>query len=87
MECLKCLDAILSATICFYCIAPFLKNITKVYSDNYQKLLDLKKVDEHKYRLTLPDGNYNYYTYRDGVCCKVDVERTFFTLQFVLRDK
>ena len=61
-----------------YCAIP--ENITKVYSDNYQKLLDLKKVDEHKYRLTLPDGNYNYYTYRDGVCCKVDVERTFFTL-------
>ena len=63
------------------------ETINKVYSDNFQKLLDIKKVEENKFRLTLPDGNYNYYTYKDGVCSKVDVERTFFTLQFVLREK
>ncbi|MGH2565919.1 MAG: DUF6134 family protein, partial [Ginsengibacter sp.] len=39
------------------------ENITKVYSDNYQTLLELKKVAENKYRLTLPGGDYNYYTY------------------------
>ena len=61
--------------------------INKVYFDNFQKHLDIKKVEANKYRLILPDGNYNYYTYRNGVCSKVDVERTFFTLQFVLREK
>lgn len=59
---------------------------TKVYSDNFQKLLDIKKVEENKYRLSLPDVNYNYYTYKNGVCNKVDVERTFFSVQFVLKD-
>ena len=68
-----------------YCAVP--ENITKVYSDNYQKLLDLKKTGEHTYRLTLPDGNYNYYTYSGGVCSKVVIERPLFTLQFVLRDR
>jgi hypothetical protein len=63
------------------------QNINKVYSDNFQKLLDIKKVEENKYRLTLPDGNYNYYSYKNGVCSKVDIERTFFTVQFVLRTK
>ena len=63
------------------------ETINKVYSDNFQKLLDIKKVEENKYRLTLPDGNYNYYTYKNGVCSKVDVERTFFSLQFILREK
>jgi hypothetical protein len=63
------------------------ESIYKVYSDNFQKLLDIKKVGENKYRLTLPDGNYNYYTYRNGVCNRVDIERTFFNVHFVLREK
>ncbi len=60
--------------------------VTKVYSANYQKLLDLKKISENKYRLTLPDGSYNYYNYNNGICSKVEVERNLFTLQFVLRN-
>lgn len=60
------------------------EKIDKVYSDNHQKLLDIKKVEHNKYRLTLPNGNFNYYTYENGVCTKVEVERTLFTLQFVL---
>ncbi|MDQ6755798.1 MAG: hypothetical protein M3004_02575 [Bacteroidota bacterium] len=62
------------------------QNINKVYSDNFQKLLDIKKVEENKYKLSLPDGNFNYYTYKNGVCNKVIIERTFFTIQFVLRE-
>ena len=61
--------------------------INKVYSDNFQKHLDIKKVEGNRFRLTLPDGNYNYYTYKNGICSKVEVERTFFTLQFILREK
>lgn len=63
------------------------EKINKVYSDNYQKLLDIQKVESNKYKLSLPDGNYNYYTYNDNVCTKVDIERTFFAIQFVLRNK
>lgn len=63
------------------------ETINKVYSDNFQKLLDIKKVEANKYRLMLPDGNYNYYTYKNGVCSKVDIERTFYSVQFVLREK
>ena len=62
------------------------ETINKVYSDNFQKHLDIKKIEANKFRLTLPDGNYNYYTYKNGICTKVDVERTFFTLQFLLRE-
>jgi hypothetical protein len=61
------------------------ENINKVYSGNYQKLLEIKKVKANQYRLSLPDGNYNYYTYTDGVCSRVDIERTYFKLQFILR--
>jgi hypothetical protein len=73
------------STLLLYIKPP--ENIYKVYSQKFQKLLDIKKVTENKFRLTLPDGNHNYYTYKNGVCSKVDIEQTFFTVQFVLREK
>ncbi len=72
-------------TLLLYTNIP--ETINKVYSDNFQKLLDIKKVEENRYRLTLPDGNHNYYTYKNGICSKVDIERTFFTVQFALREE
>ena len=50
-------------------------------------IMALGKVEENKYRLSLPDGNYNYYIYKNGLCTRVDIERTFFTVQFLLRKK
>ena len=61
------------------------ENINQVYSDNFQKLLDIKKVADNKYRLALPDGNYNYYSYKNGVCTEVKIERTLVTVKFVLK--
>jgi hypothetical protein len=60
--------------------------VDKVYSDNYQKHLDIKKIDQNRYRLSLPDGNYNYYTYENGICTRVDIERTLFTIHFQLAE-
>lgn len=59
--------------------------VSKVYSANFQKHLDIKKIEENKYRLTLPGGKYNYYTYENGVCTRVEIVRSLFTLLFVLR--
>lgn len=63
------------------------KTVTKVYSANFQKMLDIKKIEENKYRLTLPDGKYNYYSYKNGICSKVEIVRSLFSLQFVLKEK
>jgi len=68
-----------------YTIMP--EKINKVYSANFQTMLDIKKVEENKYRLTMPDGKYNYYTYKNGVCTKVEIIRSLVSLQFVLREK
>lgn len=62
------------------------ESISKVYSANFQKHLDIKKVEHNRYRLTLPDGKFNYYTYKNGICTKVEIVRKLFTLQFVLRE-
>jgi hypothetical protein len=72
-------------TLLLYINMP--QSISKVYSDNFQKYLEIKKVGDNKYRLTLPDGNYNYYTYKDGICSKVEIEHTFFKVQFILKDE
>lgn len=57
----------------------------EVYSTHYQRFLDFVKITETKYRLDLPDGNYNYYFYKNGICTRVDVPRSFFTIHFILK--
>ncbi len=59
-------------------------NTTSVYSDNYQRFLPIKKMKPHTYRMLLPDGNYNYYTYTNGVCSRVDVHSTMYTMEMHL---
>lgn len=71
-------------TLLLYTNVP--KNVNKVYSGNFQKLLDIKKIAENKYRLLLPDGKFNDYTYNNnGICTKVEIVRSLGTVQFVLR--
>lgn len=63
------------------------EGLTEVYSANYQKMLPIKKIENNKYRLTMPDGKFNYYTYKNGICTNVEIVRSLFTLHFVLREK
>ena len=59
-------------------------NIQKVYSDNFESFLDIKKTGDHIYKITLPDNNYNYYLYKDGILNQVDVHHTLYSAKFVL---
>ena len=59
--------------------------VNKIFSGNYQQMLDLKKIDANKYKLIIPDGKYNIYTYTNGVCSKVEIVRSLVSLQFVLK--
>lgn len=58
---------------------------TQVYSNNYEQFLPVERVSSNKYRIQLPNGDYNYYTYSNGQCTQVDIKRTLFTLHFKLR--
>lgn len=58
-------------------------NIGKVYSDNFEKFLSILKVDAHKYRVDLPDDNYNVYSYVDGVLNLIVVHHTFYTVSLI----
>lgn len=59
-------------------------NITEVYSDAFQQFLNIEALGDHQYKLVLPDGNYNVYYYQNGICTKVDVHNTFYTVQMQL---
>ncbi|HUS02574.1 MAG TPA: DUF6134 family protein [Chitinophagaceae bacterium] len=78
------LDPIRYNMLLLYTTKP--EAISKVYSANFQKHLDIKKMEDNKYRLTMPDGKFNYYTYKNGICTKVEIVRSLFTLHFVLRE-
>jgi hypothetical protein len=61
-------------------------NITRVYSDNFQQFLFIQKSGDHRYKITLPDGNYNYYYFRNGICNKVEVHQSLYSVIIKLKE-
>jgi len=59
------------------------ENIGKVYSDNFETLLVIQKIDTHKYKITLPDGSYNYYHYKGGLLNLVEVHHNLYSANIV----
>ena len=68
--------------ICLFAIEPAV--ISKVYSDKFQRLLDIQKVKDHHYRIRFPDGNYNEYFYKEGHCTRVEVHHSLYRSSFEL---
>jgi hypothetical protein len=60
------------------------ENISKVYSDNFQTFLAIEKAASHKYKITLPDGNHNYYYYKNGILTLVEVHHSFYSANIIL---
>jgi hypothetical protein len=59
--------------------------VRQVYSGNFQQFVDVKPVGDHTYRIDLPDGNYNFYTYKNGVCSRVEVHNSMYTIRMELK--
>lgn len=55
-----------------------------VYSDNHQCFLKVKLTAPHQYRINMPEGGYNEYQYKNGVCTQVEVHHTLYRLTFSL---
>jgi hypothetical protein len=70
--------------ILLYCNEPV--NVQIVYSDNFQQFLHIQKLSEHKYKIDLPDGNYNYYSFLNGICHKVEIHHSFYTIEITLKE-
>jgi len=57
--------------------------IEKIYSEQHLTYCPLEKYDSHKYKLLLPNGDFNTYTYEDSQLVEVVVDRTWFDLKFI----
>ena len=68
--------------LCLYSKEPV--NITAVYSDNSETFLTIQKMEAHKYKITLPEGNYNYYRYKDGVLQEIEIHHSFYSANILL---
>lgn len=56
----------------------------RVFSQQFGQFLTFEKVGEHKYLMPSPDGD-NYYTYLNGICVDVRVQRDFANFNFVMQ--
>jgi hypothetical protein len=60
------------------------EDISRVYSDNFESFVSIQKTGLHTYKLTLPDGNYNNYYYKNGVLVLVEIHHSFYSANIVL---
>ncbi|MEO8149265.1 MAG: DUF6134 family protein [Bacteroidia bacterium] len=57
---------------------------TTVYSENHQLQLTVTNMGLHKYMLQFPNGNINYYTYKNGIATQMEAHTAWKTVVFVL---
>jgi hypothetical protein len=60
------------------------ESISKVYSDNFETFLAIQQPEPHKYKVTLPDGNYNYYYYKNGILSQIEVHHSMYSANIIL---
>jgi hypothetical protein len=70
--------------VCLYSNEPLERK--EIYSDKFQLFLPIKKLKEHHYRISFPDGNYNEYLYENGLCKKIKVENKLFSVVMELKN-
>lgn len=58
-----------------------------IYSDTYQKWLQIIPIGLHSYKIMLPDGNYTHYHFQNGICTRIDIYQTLFNLSLNLKNR
>jgi hypothetical protein len=76
-------DKIFYTTACLMHREPI--NMTKIFSENFQRFIDVTETEPHHYTLHLPDGNKNFYIYENGICIRAQINTTFTTAYFNLK--
>ncbi|MEN9909338.1 MAG: hypothetical protein RLZZ540_2487 [Bacteroidota bacterium] len=61
------------------------KNAEEVYCDNQQRFIKLSKADDGGYRMKFPNGNYNCYYYKEGICVKVKMQHKFYIAEIIIK--
>lgn len=60
------------------------EDISRVYSDNFESFVSIQKTGQHRYKITLPDGNYNNYYYKNGLLVLMEIHHSFYSANIVL---
>ncbi|GLU53991.1 DUF6134 family protein [Dyadobacter frigoris] len=60
-------------------------NVGMVYSERYGQMCPVKKLDESRYGVVLPNGKQSIYAYRQGLCTEVQSELAGMKLRIVRR--
>jgi len=58
-------------------------NLSSVYCDNQQSMVEIKNLGENRYRIDFPDGNANVFYYEQGECVQVDVFSKLFKVKLL----
>lgn len=64
--------------VCIYSHEPCTTKL--IYSDKYQQFLAIQQLDDHHYKIRFPDGSANDYWYQQGICTKVEIDHSFYTV-------
>jgi hypothetical protein len=59
--------------------------ITEAFSDSFQQMLKIEDLDNHNYKIKLPDGNSNYFYYTNGICTKEIINHGFYKVEMMLQ--
>lgn len=78
-------QSVLYSTASLYFNEP--ENVKSVFSEKFQKMVPVQKIDARRYRISLPNGNTTTYTYSSGICTLVEASTDFANLKFVLNTK
>ncbi|WP_146867594.1 DUF6134 family protein [Flavobacterium glycines] len=61
------------------------KNSKEVYCDNQQSFIKVSKADDGGYQMKFPNGNYNCYYYKEGICVKVKMQHKFYIAEIIIK--
>ncbi|HUP12096.1 MAG TPA: DUF6134 family protein [Niastella sp.] len=69
--------------VCLYTVEPLHR--TTVFVEKFQRFVPIETLGPHQYKVTFPDGAYNEYYYKAGICIKVKVSTTWFRAEMNLK--
>lgn len=60
------------------------KGLDIVYCDNHECFVKITRTDDGGYKVKFPDGNSNIFYYSTGVCTRIMVNHTFYSVAILL---
>lgn len=55
-----------------------------VYCENQQCFVKIARTDDDGYKVAFPNGNINYFYYKEGVCAKIKIVHALYSAEVIL---